>query len=523
MSNTIALPGHWLTTLLADVSDIQLGKMLDKKKVAGSSYPYLRNINVRWGYVNTNDLLEMPFQEHETERYSLCKGDVLVCEGGEPGRAAVWQYNDSDIKYQKALHRVRLFGDIDPKWLVYQLYLDAQQGRLSRFFTGTTIKHFTRTAMKEYGFRLAPCREQHRILDAIETHFTRLDAAVETLKRVQANLKRYRASVLKAAVEGRLVPTEAELARREGRDYEPASKLLDSVLIERRRRWEEAELVKMRAKGKEPKNDKWKAKYKEPLGPEQATLPVLREGWYWARLGQLMSIRSGFAFKSKDYCHEGVPLVRQADLKGEVIDLSGAKQLPAIYLREYWKYHVKEGDLLIGMSGAIGKVSFYAQKEAALQNQRTGLVVPYGPISLQFLAMLIESQEAHLLNCGKGVAVQNISPKDIERCNVALPPLAEQNRIVAELQKQFSEMDFFKRSTVTNAHRCERLRKSILKWAFEGKLVDQDSSDEPASVLLDRIRAERQAEDKTRKTKKKGRPARRSKEQSTDKQLKLPV
>ena len=131
--------------------------------------------------------------------------------------------------------------------------------------------------------------EQHRIVEAIESYFTRLDDAVATLERVQRNLKRYRASVLKAAVEGRLVPTEAELARAEGRDYEPASVLLERILAERRRRWEEAELAKMKAKGKTPKDDKWKAKYKEPVAPDTSNLPDLPEGWCWATVEQLAS------------------------------------------------------------------------------------------------------------------------------------------------------------------------------------------------------------------------------------------
>jgi type I restriction enzyme S subunit len=134
---------------------------------------------------------------------------------------------------------------------------------------------------------LPPLPEQHRIVEAIESYFTRLDDAVATLERVRRNLKRYRASVLKAAVEGRLVPTEAELARAEGRDYEPASVLLERILTERRRRWEEAELAKMKAKGKEPKDDKWKAKYVKPVAPDTSALPVLPEGWCWTTIDQL--------------------------------------------------------------------------------------------------------------------------------------------------------------------------------------------------------------------------------------------
>ena len=133
--------------------------------------------------------------------------------------------------------------------------------------------------LRSHELPLPPLPEQHRIVEAIETHFTRLDAAVAALKRVKANLKRYRASVLKAACEGRLVPTEAELARAEGRDYEPADVLLKRILAERRAKWEADELAKMTAKGNPPKDDRWKAKYKEPQPPDTSDLPELPEGW----------------------------------------------------------------------------------------------------------------------------------------------------------------------------------------------------------------------------------------------------
>src|SRR5207244_11956956 len=112
--------------------------------------------------------------------------------------------------------------------------------------------------------RLAPEHEQLEIASEIEKQFTRLDAAVAALKRVQANLKRYRAAVLKAACEGRLVPTEAELARKEGRSYETGTQLLARLLNERRAKWEADQLAKMHASGKSPKNDDWKRKYKQP-------------------------------------------------------------------------------------------------------------------------------------------------------------------------------------------------------------------------------------------------------------------
>ena len=131
-----------------------------------------------------------------------------------------------------------------------------------------------------------PSPEQRRIVAEIEKQFTRLDASVAALKRVQANLKRYRASVLKAACEGKLVPTEAELAQTEGRDYEPADQLLARILSERRARWESQE--------------KRGRKYKEPAAPDTSNLPKLPEAWVWATvLIQQVSHRIQYGTSSK--------------------------------------------------------------------------------------------------------------------------------------------------------------------------------------------------------------------------------
>ena len=130
------------------------------------------------------------------------------------------------------------------------------------------MAHITKPKFTDSVVPLAPLPEQHRIVAEIETQFTRLDASVAALRRAQANLKRYRASLLKAACEGSLVPTEAERASSEDRDYEPAAVLLERILAERRAHWESQE--------------KRRGKYKEPSAPDTSDLPELPEGWVWA-------------------------------------------------------------------------------------------------------------------------------------------------------------------------------------------------------------------------------------------------
>ncbi len=468
-----------MTAPLGEVADVQLGKMLDRKRTEGTSLPYLRNVNVRWGHIDVSDLLDMPFRDHELNRYSVKPGDVMVCEGGEPGRAAVWTRHDHGIKYQKALHRVRLGGGLLPNWLVYQLQLDASSGRLSKQFSGTTIGHLPREAIVQYGLRLAPLREQRRIVEAIESYFTRLDDAVATLERVQRNLKRYRASVLKAAVEGRLVPTEAELARAEGRDYEPASVLLERILAERRRRWHEAG---------------GRGKYQEPVGPDTSGLAELLEGWCWANLTLLKEFSLyGPRFSSDAYADEGRLVLRTSDISesGKVV-LATAPRLP-LDDEEFAKYRVEVGDLLVTRTGSLGTLAVFNDSVDAIPGAyliQFRLVAPRETSWFCFYLLKSPTGQTKLKAGGAGVGRPNLNAPTIESIAFGMPPLAEQARIVVEVERLLSVADALDHEVGTNLVRCARLRQAILKWAFEGKLVDQDPSDEPASALLERIRSQ---------------------------------
>ena len=173
--------------------------------------------------------------------------------------------------------------DIDPSFVYF--YLLCAKETINGLGGGTTFSEISGAVAATIPIALSPLPEQHRIVAEIEKQFTRLDASVAALKRAQANLKRYRASVLKSACEGTLVPTEAELARAEGREYEPADVLLQRILAERRARWEAQE--------------KKRGKYKEPVAPDASDLPALPEGWVWASLAQLSEIQGGIQKQPK--------------------------------------------------------------------------------------------------------------------------------------------------------------------------------------------------------------------------------
>ncbi len=161
------IPQGWKWVRLGEVADVQLGKMLDKGKNKGKQYPYLANLSVRWGAFDLSTLRMMPFSEDECEKFSLLAGDVLMCEGGVPGRCAVWREENSPIKYQKAVHRIRsqfLFPDFIQ--LFFQAICDSS--RFASLFTGTTIKHLPRVALIQIPLPLPPLAEQKRIVAKLE-------------------------------------------------------------------------------------------------------------------------------------------------------------------------------------------------------------------------------------------------------------------------------------------------------------------------------------------------------------------
>ena len=170
---------NWASRPLAEVADFHLGKMLDQKKNTGEMLPYLANVNVRWGQFALGNLREMRFEPRELERYGLKYGDIVMCEGGEPGRCAIWKEQMPGMMYQKALHRIRPSSCLDHRFLYFNLRKQGQNGELAGLFTGSTIKHLPREKLASVLVPIPPLVEQRRIADILSTY----DELIENNRR----------------------------------------------------------------------------------------------------------------------------------------------------------------------------------------------------------------------------------------------------------------------------------------------------------------------------------------------------
>ena len=183
----------WEEVALGEIAEIKLGKMLDKQKhTTGRLLPYLNNMSVRWNEVNTSNLPQMYFGDNELDRFGLKAGDVVVCEGGEPGRAAVWDGRLPELKFQKAIHRVRFNVSFDPRILVIHLQNLAGSNKFEMLFTGGGIKHFTLETFAQLKIPLIPNNEQQRIADCL----TSLDDLIAAQTQKLAALKTHKQGLM---------------------------------------------------------------------------------------------------------------------------------------------------------------------------------------------------------------------------------------------------------------------------------------------------------------------------------------
>lgn len=311
--------------------------------------------------------------------------------------------------------------------------------------------------LKECKIPVAPLDQQKRIVAEIEKQFSRLDEAVANLKRVKANLNRYKAAALKAAVEGRLVETEAELARREGRSYETGEQLLQRILETRRSQWN------------------GKGKYKEHAAPYTTDLPELPQGWVWANVDQLAEVGTGATPKPDQARYYGgdIPWVTSAVVNDAFVDHAD-EFVAGDALVETNRTLYPPGTLLVAMYGEGKTRGKYSELRIAATTNQALAALRADENVRPYLKQFLEHNHEEMRKVASGGVQPNLNLSLVRAVCVPLPPIAEQLRIVTEVDRRFSLLRETEAQVDTNFKHGERLRQSILARALSGKLINEN-------------------------------------------------
>lgn len=495
-------PVGWVETSLGELVDALQYGLTASADVALGGPRFLRITDIEAGTVDWSTVPGCAIDGHDVEKYRLETNDIVFARTGSIEKAARI-VDPPDAVFASYLIRGRpLLSDLGP-WLGAFVGSYSYIRQAKEMSAGIGRANVNAQNLAKIRLVLPPLPEQQRIVDALDSYLSRLDAAVGNLERVQAKLKAYRASVLKAAVEGRLVPTEAEVARQEKRAYEPAEALLARILKDRRRRWEDAELARLKNAGKAPKDDKWKAKYEEPSPPDTSKLPELPEGWCWTTLGQAFTVTVGATPSRgvKEYWNGNIPWVSSGEVAFCRISDTAEKITEAGLENSSTKMNPK-GSVLVGMIGegkTRGQPAILGIDACGNQNA-AAIWVSETEVPTEYVYHYMVGQYEQTRRRGSGNNQPALNKSRVEAIPLPLAPLAEQQRIVAKLENDESVIANTEESVARDLKRVRRLRQAVLKWAFEGNLVDQDPADEPADKLLARIRADRNAAGPTKKT-----------------------
>jgi type I restriction enzyme S subunit len=483
------LPLGWCLTTLGNIAVWSSGgtPKTTNKEYYGGDIPWLiiGDLNDGYIYESKNTITEQGLKNSSAK---IAEPDsVLLAMYGSIGKLGI---NKIPVATNQAIAFTKeIYKSTCNKYLFY--YLLSIRSDLFFLGKGGTQLNISQTVIKSVPLPLPPINEQHRIVTEIEKQFSRLDETVSALKRIQANLKRYKASVLKSAVEGKLTSAWRE----QNPALESAQQLLERILKERRAHWEAAELAKMQANGKPPKDNQWKLKYKEPVNPDITLLPELPAGWMWARLDTISSIKGGITIDRNKTASDfkSVPYLRVANVQRGYLDLSKIKEILAPE-HKIKGLLLQNNDILFNEGGDLDKLGRGWIWEGQINNCihqnhvfRARLFLP--SIQAKIISWWGNSfgRNYFLIAGNQTTNLASINLTVLSGFPVPLPPLNEQAQIVAEVEKRLSVAEEVEQQINRNLKRAEHLRQAILKRAFSGKLVPQNPADEPASVLLEKL------------------------------------
>jgi type I restriction enzyme S subunit len=445
------LPPGWRMSTIGELLKVRNGFAFKSTEYKEEGALLIRQSNLDGSRVTIEKARYLPkVYLDEYRDFLIKKGDILIGMSGSIGKLCVYDRDEPALQNQRT--GLLVFKDPEQKPWVWH-YLPLLEKDLVKVGKGVAVQNISASQIESFPIPVAPLDQQKQIVAEIEKQFSRLDQAVANLKRVKANLKRYKAAVLKAAVEGRLVETEAELARKEGRNYETGEQLLQRILETRRSQW------------------KGKGKYKEPAAPDTTDLPELPEGWVWATYAQIGEVTTGFTPPTADTENFGgdIPFFKPTDLD------AGDNVVEA---REYLSEKgaakgrlLSAGSVLVTCIGAtIGKTGL-ARVDCAT-NQQINAVTPQGRlVDSAFIYAWTVSPYGYkqILDNSSATTLPILNKSKFEALPVPLPPLAEQCRIIVEVDRRLSLVREVEAQVDANRTRAARMRHSLLSDFFSGK------------------------------------------------------
>ena len=443
------IPDSWEWVTLQTIATSSLGKTLDKAKNKGNLKPYLCSINVYWDGIDLTTVKEARLEENELPKYLLRPGDLLICEGGDVGRSAVWE-STQEMYYQNALHRVRFYGGINPHY--FQLLLECYKGNqiLDAYSKGMTIKHLVQTALNTIVFPLPPLSEQNRIVNAAKRLLPYLhsyDKAEQKLTALNTGFpEALKKSILQEAVQGKLVPQDPS--------DEPAEALLERIRAEKQRLIKEGKIKKDKHESVIFRRDN--SHYEKRGSKEENINDIipfeLPDSWEWIRLSAILT--STDAGKSPQCENRPRTIGEWGVIKTTAIQdgyflAEENKVLPLDFnLQESMVVH--HGDLLITRAGPRNRTGVICVVDGKPEN----LILSDKTVRLSYLrnfvnphyvmtALSSPAMQYFVVDAMTGMASSqvNISQEKMKTFLLPLPPLNEQQRIVDEVSKIFGRID----------------------------------------------------------------------------------
>jgi type I restriction enzyme, S subunit len=492
------LPAGWTNVRVDSLitAPVVYGILQPGPNVAGG-IPYVRPTEIDHDIIQTNNLrLTSPDIAARYARSRIVADDVILSIVGTIGKVAIVPSEIAGGNITQSSARIRVNQEITiPRYVAWALRSPILRYQYDKSRLGTAVPRLNIAHVRELEIPVAPVKEQRRMVEKIEELFSKLDAGVAALSRVKTGLKRYRAAVLKAAVEGKLTVDW----RAKHPDAEPASQLLERILRERRRKWEDEQRAKFAAAGKEPPKG-WQAKYVEPAAPDTTDSPELPDGWTIASVDQLTSaITSGSRDWTQYYGSGTGTFIMAQNVRKGLLDLEYRQAVnPPPNDRDSIRSQVACNDLLVTIVGAnTGDVcrvpseipEHYVCQSVALMRPVVADIAKY----LEAYFVADHGGQKHFRRYIYGQGRPHLGFDELRMTPVLLPPLPEQEQVTSEVEERLTVIASAEQQIEANLKRAARLRQSILKRAFEGKLLPPDPTDEPADKLLERIRQERTA------------------------------